>query len=304
MNTAVKIGKIWLKNPVMVASGTFGVGEKYSDFIDINKIGAIVTKTITLIARVGNAPPRLVETPAGLLNSIGLENKGLKDFVNNKIPFLKKLKIPAIVSIGGKNRGEFVELSKRLSDCGIDGIEINISCPNVKAKTKKLISQDKKETFELVKSIRKSTKLTLITKLSPNVTDITEIAKAAQDAESDAISLVNTFLGMAVDVETQKPKLGAVTGGLSGPAIKPVALRMVWEVFNKVKIPIIGIGGIMDYKDALEFIVCGATAVQVGTANFINPNATIEIIGKMKGFLRNNKIKDIKALVGSLKHNG
>jgi len=301
MNTAVKIGKIKLKNPVMVASGTFGIGEEYSSFIDINKIGAIVTKTITLKSRVGNAPPRLVETPAGLLNSIGLENKGLKDFVNNKIPFLKKLKIPAIVSIGGKTRREFIELSKRLSDCDIDGIEINISCPNVKSKGKRLISQDKKETFALVKAIRKSTKLTLITKLSPNVTDITEIAKAAQDAGSDAVSLVNTFLGMALDIETRRPKLGAVTGGLSGPAIKPLALRMVREAFGKVKIPIIGIGGIMDYKDALEFIICGATAVQIGTANFINPNATIEIINNMKEFLRDNKIKDIKTLIGSLK---
>lgn len=306
MSTIVKIGKIKLKNPVIAASGTFGVGEEYSEFIDINKLGAIVTKTITLKPRVGNPPPRIVETAAGMLNSIGLENKGLEDFIKNKMPFIKKLKAPVIVSISGDGAKDFTELAKRLSGMGVDGIELNISCPNIKnsnlkSQNSKLIAQDVDATYNLVKAIRKATKKTLITKLSPNVTDITEIARAAEDAGSDAISLVNTFGAMAVDIETRSPKLGAVTGGLSGPAIKPVALKMVWETFNKVNIPIIGIGGIMDYRDALEFILCGATAVQVGTANFINPKATIEIVEGIRNYLAKNKISDINKLIGTVK---
>jgi dihydroorotate dehydrogenase (NAD+) catalytic subunit len=307
MNKSIKIGKLVLRNPVMAASGTFGTGEEYSDFVDVNKIGAIVTKTITLEPRTGNPPPRLVETPAGMLNSIGLENRGLEYFVKEKIPYLKKLKTCVIVSISGESINEFITLSKRLSDCGIEGLEVNISCPNVKGlrvkgqgSRERLIAQDSIATYKLVRAVRKATKLTLITKLSPNVTDITEVAKAAEEAGSDAVSLVNTFLGMAVDIETKMPKLGTITGGLSGPAIKPVALRMVWETFNKSNIPIIGIGGIMDYKDALEFIICGASAVQIGTANFINPKAAIEIIAGIEKFLKEHKISNINNLIGTL----
>jgi dihydroorotate dehydrogenase (NAD+) catalytic subunit len=300
LNTSVTIGRLKLKNPVMAASGTFGTGEEYTDFIDVNRLGAIVTKTITLDKRAGNPPPRVVETASGMLNSIGLENNGAEYFIKHNLPALKKLRIPYIVSIGGESADEIAELAKRLNKVKIGALEINISCPNIK-KAKGLIAQDRDATYELVNRIRRITKAVLITKLSPNVTDITEIAKAAQAAGSDAVSLINTLIGMAVDIETKQPRLGAITGGLSGPAIKPVALRMVREVYNKVKIPVIGIGGIMDYRDALEFIICGATAVQVGTVNFINPEATIEIIDGMEAYLKRNKISSLKNLIGKLK---
>lgn len=300
MNTSVKIGKIRLKNPVMVASGTFGAGEEYAEFIDINKLGAIVTKTITLRPRAGNPPPRIVETPAGMLNAIGLENKGLEYFLKEKIPFLRKLKIPVIVSISGETADEFKILAQRLGDSAIDGLELNISCPNIKS-GKGLIAQCAGSTYDVVNAVRKATKLTIITKLSPNVTDITEIAQAAQDGGSDAVSLVNTFLGMAVDIAGRRHILGNVTGGLSGPAIKPLALRMVHEVYRKVKTPIIGIGGIINSKDALEFLICGAVAVQVGTANFIDPGAALGIADGIKKYLRDSKINDIKKITGSLK---
>ena len=291
---------------MMAASGTFGSGEEYVDFFDINALGGLVTKTITLRPREGNPPPRLVETSAGLLNAIGLENNGLEDFIEKKMPFLRKLKIPVVVSISGAEPGEFVELAERLSEFPVDGLELNISCPNVKdhrraaAQAPRLIAQDPGQTYSLVRKVRRATKKTLIAKLSPNVTDITEMAAAAKEAGSDAVSLINTFIGMAVDIDTMAPRLGAVTGGLSGPAVKPMALRMVWEVFNKVDIPIIGIGGIIDYRDAVEFIICGATAVQVGTANFINPRTAVEIIAGIKKYLKNNKIERLSRLTGGL----
>lgn len=294
----VKIGKLRLKNPVMTASGTFG--EEYKGLVDINSLGAIVTKTITLAPRVGNPPPRVVETPSGMLNSIGLENKGLGDFIKNKMKFLNSLKIPVIVSMAGDDENEFKELAKRLSRVnGVDALELNLSCPNLKGKG--IIAQDEEAAHRIVGAVRKATALTIIAKLSPNVTDITSIAKSCEDAGADALTAANTFLGMAVDIETKKPKLGNTTGGLSGPAIKPLALRMVWEAYNKVKVPIIGAGGIMDYRDAVEFMLCGASAVQVGTANFINPNATVEIIEGIKKHLSDNKISDINGLTGALK---
>jgi dihydroorotate dehydrogenase (NAD+) catalytic subunit len=234
-----------------------------------------------------------------MLNSIGLENRGVEDFVKNKLPRLRRLKVPLIVSIGGSSGGEIVELAERLDRSRIKAIEVNISCPNIKGRG--LIAQDKNATYEAVSRIRRATKAAIITKLSPNVTDITEIARAAEAAGSDAVSLVNTFIGMAVDIETKMPKLGGLTGGLSGPAIKPVALRMVREVYNKVKIPVIGIGGIMDYRDALEFIICGATAVQIGTANFIDPQATIKIVTGIQKYLREHQASGIKQIIGSLK---
>ncbi len=305
----VKIGKLELKNPVMAASGTFGYAEEFKDFIDLKKLGAIVTKTITLKPRAGNPPPRTCETPAGLLNSIGLENPGIDRFIEEKIPFIKGLSAPLIVSIASEGGvEEFVNLAKRLDKIKeVSAIELNISCPNIKKVTKSqghhvtgLISQDAKATFEAVRAARKATQKTLITKLSPNVTDITEIAQAAQDAGSDCLALTNTLMGMSVDVHSRKPKIAMVTAGLSGPAIRPVALRMVWEVYKKVKIPIIGMGGIMDTESALEFFIAGASAIAVGTANFINPRTTVEIIDGLKIYLERNKIRDIKNIIGSL----
>jgi len=298
----VKIGKVRLKNPVLVASGTFGYGEEFKDLVDLKKLGAIVTKTITLKPKEGNPPPRIYETPSGLLNSIGLENPGLDVFIKEKIPFLKKIGIPVIVSISGNNIEEFVELAKELDKTeGVDAIELNISCPNISItkmrklhKNVKLIAQDPQTTYEVVKAVHKVVKKTIVTKLSPNVTDITEIVEAAVKAKTDAISLINTFFSMAIDLKKKR----IITGGLSGPAIKPIALRMVNEVRKKVDIPIIGCGGIMNWQDAIEFFIAGANAVSVGTANLINPKITLEIIKGIEDYLRENKIKDIRELIG------
>lgn len=299
---SVKIGKLDLKNPVMVASGTFGYAEEFMDFIDLKKLGAIVTKTITIKPRQGNIAPRTCETPAGMLNSIGLENPGIDKFIKEKLPFLKKLGIPVIVSIAAEDDpGEFTVLVKQLDKISeVSAIELNISCPNLHKD--KLISQDAKDTFALVSAARKLTGKTLITKLSPNVTSISEIALAAESAGSDAVALINTLTGMSIDVDKRAPKIGSWIGGLSGPAIRPVAVKMAWEVYNKIKIPIIGMGGIMDIQSALEFFIAGATAISVGTANFINPKASLEIIAGLKDYLRKNKIKDITGLIGSLKY--
>jgi len=298
MNTSVKIGKLKLKNPVMVASGTFGV--EHEQFMDLNRLGALVLKTVTLTARAGNPPPRIVETAAGMLNAIGLENNGIDDFIKNKLPRLDKIKTPVIVSIAGESDAEYVKLAERLDGIKkVDGLELNLSCPNIQGAG--MIAQDAQATYEVVAKVRKATRRTIIAKLSPNVTDITVIAKAAEDAGADALSLVNTFIGMSVDIENKRPRLGNVTGGLSGPAIKPLALRMVWETYRKVTIPIIGIGGIMDCTDALEFILCGAAAVQVGTANLVHPAAAVEIIQGIEKFLKVNRVADINSLRGALR---
>jgi len=252
----INIGTLKLKNPVILASGTCGFGEEIGKLVDLHKLGGIVTKTITLKKREGNKPPRISETPGGMLNSIGLENKGIKDFIFNKVPYLEKLKTEIIVSISGSTTNEFKELAKKLSGIPcIHAIEINLSCPNViHGGTKhSLIAQDKKAVEKTIKEIRKATSTTLIAKLSPHVTDIKEIAKKAEKAGADAISLINTYPGMLVDITTMKPKLGNITGGLSGPAIKPLALKCVWDVYNSVKIPVIGVGGIMTAEDAIEF---------------------------------------------------
>jgi dihydroorotate dehydrogenase (NAD+) catalytic subunit len=307
---SVKLGKIKLKNPVMVASGTFGYAEEFKDFIDLKKLGAIVTKTITLNPRQGNPPARTCETPSGMLNSIGLENPGLEVFVQEKLPQLMKIGSAIIVSIASEeNPDEFVILAKRLDKIKrIAAIELNISCPNIKSQIAyrkshiaKLIAQDAKATYEVVSAVRKVTRKTLITKLSPNVTDITEIALAAEGAGSDAVSLVNTLSGMSIDINARKPKIASITGGLSGPAIRPIAVRMVWEVYQKIKIPVIGMGGIMDTSSALEFLIAGASAIAIGTANFVNPKVTIEIIEGIKNYMIRNKIKDLSSLIGSLK---
>jgi len=311
LSLETKIGRIKLRNPVMVASGTFGYAEEFAELVDLKNLGAIVTKTITLNPRKGNLPPRIVETPCGILNAIGLENPGVEDFIQEKLPFLKKIEVPIIVSIGGETKEEFAELARRLSkEEGISGLELNISCPNVQqatshtlagtgkpqAPSQKLIAQDEDATYELVKAVRKNTNLTLITKLSPNVTDIVTIAKAAVRGGSDALSLINTFSAMAIDIETRKPKLGNIIGGLSGPAIKPLALKTVWEVAQQIDIPIIGMGGIMNWQDALEFIIAGASAIAIGTANFINPQSALEIVQGLEDYLRKNKIESIQEL--------
>lgn len=298
-NLEVKIGKLKLKNPVMVASGTFG--EEYEEITDINSLGAYVAKTITLKARTGNPPPRIAETPSGMLNSIGLENKGLEYFIKEKVPFLKKLKVPVIVSIAGGDEEEFKTLARKLGKIPeVSAIELNLSCPNIRYGLREtLIAQDAALTGAVVKAVRSATGLTIITKLSPNVTDIASIAKAAEDAGSDAVLAVNTFLGTAIDIETARPKLGNVTGGLSGPAIKPLAVRAVWNIYKSVKIPVIGAGGIMDYKDAVEFILAGASAIQVGTANFVDPNTCIKIINGIEKYMAGHNVERIKDLTGA-----
>lgn len=289
-----------MNNPVMVASGTFGYGEEFKDFVDINKLGAFVTKTITKTKREGNAAPRICETSAGMLNAIGLQNEGVEDFIKNKLKIYKGLKSRLVVSVGGRSNDEYVDVVRTLNGHReVSAIELNISCPNVKYDNK-IFSQDEKQTYSLVSDVRRATDLPLIVKLSPNVTDISGIALSAEEAGADAISLVNTFLGMAVDAEKRAPVLGNVTGGLSGPAIKPIALYMIWQVKKKIKLPIIGMGGIMNARDAIEFIIAGATAVAVGTANFVNPCAPLDIIDGIKDYLKNNSIEDINKLTGSL----
>ena len=316
-NLTVKINKLKLNNPVMVASGTFGYGQELEGLIDLSCLGAIVTKTITLSPRSGNPMPRTIETPSGLLNSIGLQNKGVEDFLEDKIPFLKNVPTKVIVSIAGESIQEYKKLTKILDEQdAVDAIEINISCPNIKsqvtsrrsqaAKLKhaacnQLIAQDPKATYQVVKAVKTSTNKTVITKLSPNVTDIVQIAQAAKQAGTDALSLINTVYGMSINVEKKRPHLASVFGGLSGPAIKPIALSMVYQVAKKIRLPIIGMGGIMNTQDALEFILAGAAAIAVGTGNYVNPHASVEIVKGLKKYLIQHNIKDIKELVGGLK---
>jgi len=297
----VNIGRLELKNPVMVASGTFGYAEEFKNFIDLKKLGAVVTKTITIKPRHGNLPPRTCETPSGMLNSIGLENPGLDRFIKDRLPFLKKLAIPIIVSIAAEDSpDEFLILAKQLDHLNeVSAIELNISCPNLRKD--KLIAQDASETFKLVSAVRKLTQKCLITKLSPNVTSICKIALAAQEAGSDAVALINTLGGMSIDVNRRIPKLGAWIGGVSGPAIRPVAIKMVWDTYNKIRIPIIGMGGIMDAENALEFFIAGSTAVSIGTANFINPRAAIDIISGLKQYMVDNKLQSLGDIIGRLK---
>lgn len=299
LDLSVSLGKLKLSNPVLMASGTAGFGQEYQDLVPVKKLGAIITKTITLEPQKGNPPPRIAETYQGMLNSIGLENPGLEAFIRKEIPHLEKVGIPIIVSIAADKPTQFAQIARRLSKLkAVSALELNLSCPNLGKKT--LIAQDAQATHQVVRAVNQATSLTIITKLSPNVTDITKIAKSAQQAGSDVLSLVNTFFGMAVEARTRRPKLGNVTGGLSGPAIKPQALWMVRQVYRSVKIPIIGMGGIMHAQDALEFIICGAAAVAVGTANFVNPRATVEIINGIKKYLKQNKIGSVKKLVGTL----
>ena len=294
----VRIGKMILKNPVVVSSGTFGFGEEFENFFDLNHLGAIIPKGISLRPMRGNPPPRIFETEGGIINSIGLQNPGFRAFIKNKLPYYKNLKTHVVVNFFGNTQKEYVELARRFDDvAGISGLEMNISCPNIK-KCGIVFGTDPKMAYQLVQAVRKSTALTLIVKLSPNVTDIASMAKSAEDGGADAVSLVNTFRAMAVNIHTRKPELGNTIGGLSGPAIKPIALRMVWEVSQAVDIPIIGMGGIMNAKDAIEFILVGASAIQIGTANLINPRTGIEVLQGIKKYLVQNKIDRIYELVG------
>jgi len=297
---SVDIGGLRLKNPVMTASGTFGYGGEFVPFVDLNRLGAIIVKGLSLNPSKGNRPPRIAETPCGMLNAIGLENVGVDAFIQEKLPFLKRLATPTIVNIYGKTVAEYAELAARIDDVdGIAGIEVNISCPNVKAGGV-AFGVDPAVAYHVVKAVRDRTSRLMVVKLSPNVTDITEIARRVEEAGADAVSLINTITGMAIDVETRRPKIANITGGLSGPAIKPVALRMVWQVAHSVKIPVIGIGGIVHARDALEFFIAGATAIQVGTANFINPCSAVEVIEGIEAFLAERGIARLTDIIDTL----
>jgi dihydroorotate dehydrogenase (NAD+) catalytic subunit len=298
---SVKIGNIKLKNPVMVASGTFGFGEEYEDFLNLNHLGAIIPKGISLKPMMGNVPPRIFETEGGILNSIGLQNPGLQDFIKDKLPYFKNIRTHLIINFFGNTKREYMELARSFDKVrGISGLEMNISCPNVERGGMAFCSEPK-IVYRLLNAVRKLTKLTLIAKLSPNVTDIAAIAKAAEEGGADAVSLINTFKAMAINIRSGKPELGNIIGGLSGPAIKPIALRMVWEVSQAVKIPVIGMGGIMKAEDAIEFILVGASAVQIGTANLVNPRTGIEVIRGIRRYLVQNKIQGVQKLIGLFK---
>ncbi|MBE9503948.1 MAG: dihydroorotate dehydrogenase [Proteobacteria bacterium] len=297
---SVEIAGLKLKNPVMTASGTFGYGLEYEPFFDIGQLGAIAVKGISLKPRPGNAPPRVIETPAGMLNAIGLQNVGVEAFINEKLPLLNKKGVTVIVNFFGNTDEEYVQLAEKLNGTeGIAALEMNISCPNVK-EGGIVFGTDPKVAHDLTKKIKKVTTLPLIVKLSPNVTSIGEMAKSVEDAGADALSMINTITGMSIDIRKRKSKLANMTGGLSGPAIKPVAVRMVWEAAKAVKIPIIGIGGIMSAEDAIEFIIAGASAIQIGTANFINPSIALEIIKGIETFMLEEKIEKISHIIGSL----
>ena len=284
-NLSVDFAGIKLKNPVLTASGTFGYGEEYADFVDLNRLGGVIVKGISWKPIAGNPPPRIWETPSGMLNAIGLENPGVDVFLRDKLPYLRQYDTAIIVNIFGYSADDYLAVAERLDGAeGVSGIEVNISCPNVKSGGM-IFGTDLKATAELLSAVRAKTRLPLIAKLSPNVTDVTDFAKAARDAGCDGLSLINTLLGMAIDVRTGKPRLANCTGGLSGPAIRPVAVRMVWQVAKAVSLPIIGMGGIVNAEDALEFILAGASAVAVGTANFMNPRAALDVLEGLEAFL-------------------
>lgn len=299
---AVNIAGVAMKTPVMTASGTFGFGPEYSDFVDLNQLGAIVVKGTTLTPRAGNNGRRIAETPAGMLNSIGLENPGVEEFLTNTLPKLAAYDVPVIVNIAGNTVEEYGELTTRLNVPGVSAIEINISCPNVK-QGGIAFGTDCTSAAAVVGEVRSKTSLPVIAKLSPNVTDIAAMAQAVEAAGADAVSLINTLLGMAIDIHAWRPVLGNVVGGLSGPAVKPVALRMVWQVARAVKCPVIGMGGIMTAQDAIEFLLAGASAVAVGTANFVNPRACAEIAGGIKDYLVERGLTDVSQLVGRVNDN-
>lgn len=296
----VRIGGLALRNPVCTASGTFGYAREFASLVDLNRLGGIIVKGISLLPRPGNPPPRIVETACGMLNAIGLENVGVERFITEKLPFLRQLTTPVIVNILGDSVDDYARLAGRLAEVeGIAALEVNISCPNVK-KGGVAFGTVPEMAAAVTAAVRQATALPVIVKLSPNVTDITVIARAVADAGADGLSLINTLLGMAIDIRTRRPRLANVVGGLSGPAIKPVALRMVWQVARAVSIPVIGIGGITTAEDALEYIIAGATAIQVGTANFYQPTAAEEIVAGLAAYLQGQGLASIRQVIGSL----
>ena len=296
----IKIGDLQLKNPVMTASGTFGYGEEFSDFIDISQIGGIIVKGTTIHNREGNPYPRMAETPSGMLNAVGLQNKGVDYFVNNIYPRIKDIQTNMIVNVSGSTLEDYVKCAEVINELdNIPAIELNISCPNVK-QGGMAFGVTCQGAAEVVKAVRSAYKKTLIVKLSPNVTDIAEIAKSVEGAGADSVSLINTLLGMAIDAEKRRPILSTVTGGMSGAAVKPIALRMVWQVAKAVNIPVIGLGGIMNWKDAIEFMLAGASAIQIGTANFIDPAVTIKIADGINNYLDRHGFKSASEIIGAL----
>jgi len=299
-NLNINIGKLQLKNPVMTASGTFGYGSEYSDFMDISRIGGIIVKGTTIRARQGNPYPRMAETCSGMLNAVGLQNKGVDYFINHIYPTVKDIDTNIIVNVSGSTIEEYVETAEKLNSLiNIPAIELNISCPNVK-EGGMAFGTNCLSAAQVVREVRRAYKKELIVKLSPNVTDISEIALAVEAEGADSVSLINTLLGMAIDAEKRKPVLSTITGGLSGPAVKPIALRMIWQVAQAVRIPVIGLGGIMNAADAIEFMLAGASAIQIGTANFIDPTVTIKVIDGINDYLDRHKFKSVTDIIGAL----
>lgn len=297
---SVNIGKLNMANPVMTASGTFGYGLEFQDFVDLEKIGGIIVKGTTLHHREGNPYPRMAETPMGMLNAVGLQNKGVHYFVEHIYPTIKDIRTNMIVNVSGSQVEDYAETASIINELeNIPAIELNISCPNVK-QGGMAFGVTARGAAEVVSAVRKAYNKTLIVKLSPNVTDITEIARAVEGAGADSVSLINTLLGMAIDVEKRKPVLSTITGGMSGAAVKPIALRMVWQVANAVKIPVIGLGGIMNWKDAVEFLLAGATAIQIGTANFIDPAVTVKVAAGIDDYLNRHGYASVRDIIGAL----
>ena len=297
----VDIGGLTLKNPVMTASGTFGYGEEYADYLDLDRLGAIVVKGLSLNPREGNPPSRIIETASGMLNAVGLQNVGVEEFIDKKLPYLRTIDSAIVANIFGESVEEYVKVAQILSNTeGVDALEVNISCPNVK-RGGVAFGSDPVLAGEVTRAVKGVSRLPVIVKLTPNVTDITEIARSVEGAGADALSLINTLTGMSIDIEKRVPHLEHINGGLSGPAVKPVALRMVWETVRAVSIPVIGLGGIMNASDALEFLIAGAQAVQIGTANFINPSVAIDIIDGIERYLSDNNFDDINNLIGTLR---
>ena len=300
VDLSVEIGKLKLKNPIMTASGTFGYGEEFADFIDLNRLGGIIVKGTTLHHREGNPYPRMAETPSGMLNAVGLQNKGVDYFIEHIYPRIKDLDTRVIVNVSGSCIDDYVAVCEKLSPLDkVAAVEINISCPNVKQGGMGF-GTTCSGAESVTSAVRKAYDGTMIVKLTPNVTDITEIARAVEAAGADAVSLTNTFLGMAIDVEKRKPMLSTITGGLSGPCIRPIAVRMVWQVANAVKVPVVGLGGIASGRDAIEFLLAGATAVQIGTANFVDPQVTIKAIDYIEDYLKRHQIASVRDLIGGM----
>ena len=300
VDLSVEIGKLKLKNPIMTASGTFGYGEEFADFIDLNRLGGIIVKGTTLHHREGNPYPRMAETPSGMLNAVGLQNKGVDYFIEHIYPRIKDLDTRVIVNVSGSCIDDYVAVCEKLSPLDkVAAVEINISCPNVKQGGMGF-GTTCSGAESVTSAVRKAYDGTMIVKLTPNVTDITEIARAVEAAGADAVSLTNTFLGMAIDVEKRKPMLSTITGGLSGPCIRPIAVRMVWQVANAVKVPVVGLGGIASGRDAIEYLLAGATAVQIGTANFVDPQVTIKAIDYIEDYLKRHQIASVRELIGGM----